>query len=229
MKTKATCIYCGSSANSVDHVPPRCFLEKPFPENLSTVPACIECNNHFSQHEQYAIALLAQIGTSPALAAKIDEGGSVARAFERAPAFEKRFLDRMEADSDGRLFIAAESARLNLVFRKLACGFYYLRYKKRLALNDLGPTGFWSINIKCDVPQEAVMPTYTERFQAKKWTIAQEKVFKYMFAKSGDGHLACIINWHDTFWIMCYVPWPKQDKTRIRRSAPASNQLKFSI
>lgn len=90
-KSKA-CLYCGKAGKTADHVPPRSFLEKVYLDNLQTVPACAKCNNGFAPHEQYVIALLAQIGTSEKLAAKIKQGGTVDRAFERSPAFEQRFL-----------------------------------------------------------------------------------------------------------------------------------------
>lgn len=52
------CLYCGhgfSAAHhrSVDHVPSKSLLQQPYPENLPTVPACMDCNSDFSGDEQY--------------------------------------------------------------------------------------------------------------------------------------------------------------------------------
>ena len=38
------CIYCGGPAETRDHVPSRCLLERPYPENLPAVGCCKECN-----------------------------------------------------------------------------------------------------------------------------------------------------------------------------------------
>ena len=101
------CIYCGAPADTRDHVPPRCFLEEG-EATRTTVPACLVCNRRFSMHEQYTIALLAQIGTRDELAGKVDTGGVVDRAFERSPAFEQRFIDRLSVDGSGRVVIEPE-------------------------------------------------------------------------------------------------------------------------
>ena len=52
------CIYCGNSATTREHVPSKAFLIEPFPENLSTIPACFECNNGFSADENYVSCFL---------------------------------------------------------------------------------------------------------------------------------------------------------------------------
>ena len=48
-----SCLYCGSTADTKDHVPPKALLEKPYPKNCRTVPACKSCNLGFSQYEGY--------------------------------------------------------------------------------------------------------------------------------------------------------------------------------
>lgn len=55
------CIYCGSSDRlTVDHIPPKLFLGRPYPENLITVPACLTCNQSFQKDDEYTrtVALL---------------------------------------------------------------------------------------------------------------------------------------------------------------------------
>lgn len=48
------CIYCGSIADTREHIPSKAFLNKPLPSDLPTLPACRVCNNGFSQDELYA-------------------------------------------------------------------------------------------------------------------------------------------------------------------------------
>lgn len=218
-----SCIYCGAAADTVDHVPPRCFLEKPVPLNLTTVPACTSCNQRFSSHEQYAWALIAQIGTSDALLSKVDEGGPVDRALQRAPGFEQRFIERMTVDESGRVRLEPEMDRLALVFTKVACGLHWLRYGQSTRLSEFGPVDCWPVNIEDRLPVEIVAATYTERFRPKRWNTIQEGVFSYMFIKLMDGRLACVFKIHETVWVACVVPRPSRGKSRYR--APAQDRL----
>lgn len=51
MKTRKSdvCVLCGKRpAVTVDHLPPKSIFPKPRPNDLITVPACKECNNHRS-------------------------------------------------------------------------------------------------------------------------------------------------------------------------------------
>jgi len=48
------CIYCHTNiANSREHLPSRIFLDTPYPEEYSIVPACKKCNSGFSTDEVY--------------------------------------------------------------------------------------------------------------------------------------------------------------------------------
>src|SRR5690349_2666440 len=100
--SRPTCIYCGCPADSRDHVPPKSFLERPFPAQLQTVPACSECNRGFSLDEEYFISVVASVSTAPTLVARITEG-SVARAFRRSPGLDNRFIRALIPSPDGRI------------------------------------------------------------------------------------------------------------------------------
>ncbi len=48
------CIYCNFAvADTVDHIPPKLLLAKPYPDNLLTVPSCLKCNSSFQNHDEY--------------------------------------------------------------------------------------------------------------------------------------------------------------------------------
>jgi hypothetical protein len=54
------CAYCGKEKKlTSDHVPPKLFLERPFPPNLLTVPACADCNGSFKADDEYTRNVLA--------------------------------------------------------------------------------------------------------------------------------------------------------------------------
>ena len=47
------CAYCGGPAETEDHVPSRCFLDKPYPQDLPVIPCCHKCNYEFSKDEEF--------------------------------------------------------------------------------------------------------------------------------------------------------------------------------
>ena len=54
------CAYCGKAKKlTLEHVPPKLFLEQPFPKNLMTVPACGGCNQSFKADDEYTRTVLA--------------------------------------------------------------------------------------------------------------------------------------------------------------------------
>ena len=90
------CSFCGRQASTKDHVPSKALLDEPFPNNLSTADSCENCNNDFSEAEEYFSCLIECIiqGTTkpkdqfrgkvsktlikkPSIASKIEEGKRV--------------------------------------------------------------------------------------------------------------------------------------------------------
>ena len=59
MAKRERCIYCGADEDlTVDHVPPKLLLMRPYPPNLITVPACRTCNQSFQKNDEYLRATL---------------------------------------------------------------------------------------------------------------------------------------------------------------------------
>ena len=51
---KKNCIYCGKrEATERDHVPPKCFFPRPWPNDLITVPSCSICNRSFGKIDEF--------------------------------------------------------------------------------------------------------------------------------------------------------------------------------
>lgn len=54
------CVYCGcADPLTVDHIPPKLLLFKPYPKNLLTVPACWGCNQSFMLDDEYTRNVIA--------------------------------------------------------------------------------------------------------------------------------------------------------------------------
>jgi hypothetical protein len=87
------CVYCQVTPDTRDHVPPRVFLDEPYPENLPVVPSCRSCNESTSLDEEYVACLLevAACGSSrpsdlqrPKIARKLGENNRLAQRLARS-------------------------------------------------------------------------------------------------------------------------------------------------
>src|SRR5437867_4223206 len=53
------CVYCGQEKKlTLDHVPPKLLLARPYPPNLLTVPSCRDCNKSFQKDDEYTRTVL---------------------------------------------------------------------------------------------------------------------------------------------------------------------------
>ena len=223
-----TCIYCGGQASEREHVPPRSLLERPFHQNLATLPACSKCNRGFSLDEEYFIVLLSQIGTSRSLQDRIVEGGSVDRALERNHNLDDRITSALYPDEGGRVMIQPEIDRVNRVIRKIILGLYVLRYGQVPPLDSVVGVEAYPYNIDEMRPADAFVATHTERFQPKRWKAVQKGIFSYIFVRTdkSSSHYCCVVDLHANIWGVGYVPIPKQ---KFSRHATAAGQLELPL
>jgi hypothetical protein len=117
-RCSAFCAFCGSPPKTRDHVPPKVFLDKPYPENLPVVGACLRCNKNASLNEEYVACLLevAACGT-------VDPAGLRRTKIARTLAAKPRLTARLAAslESNGQYLIGGEdSTRLSAVIEKMA-------------------------------------------------------------------------------------------------------------
>lgn len=214
---ESQCIYCGDQANTRDHVPPRSLLERPYPDNLHTVPSCSKCNHGFSLDEQYFLVLLAQISTSPTLQSKLDVGGSINRALERAPALDERVISSLEVDKEnGRILIQPEFERICRIIKKIALGLYIIHYNRLPLLASLTSIDAFPYNILDQRPSPYFIATYTGKFRKKRWSQIQPGIFSYIFVQEpkNSNSLWCIMDFHQTLWGVVHCPNPRTVKTK---------------
>ena len=60
-----TCYWCGVPASSREHVPPKCFFPRRCRASLTTVGACSEHNQGYSEDDRHARAIMVLAGGSP--------------------------------------------------------------------------------------------------------------------------------------------------------------------
>lgn len=117
-----TCFRCGSFPDTVDHVPPKVFLDKPYPDDLITVPSCHRCNSALSDDEQYVASLIEVVvcGTTDPRQLKRRK---ISKTLEHTPALQER-LRQASSAKNGDHIVYPEQERVNLVLEKIARGLW---------------------------------------------------------------------------------------------------------
>lgn len=213
------CIYCGDTATTRDHVPPKALLVQPFPLNLRTVPACQSCNVSWSLDEQYLAIALTYLADDPRIQAELETGGSIDRALTAAPTLDDRITSSLSV-KDGQLFFAPEIARMHRIAEKIAHGLHCLKYgagprlENFRALRIFGPGE--------ELPQSLIAAMWNwPGLRRKRWTVVQKGIFTFLFAKgwmADDSPLYCLINLADTLLmaVACPSPSGKPAAKRLR-------------
>jgi len=137
------CVYCGEQANTRDHVVPSSFFPKPKPDDLITVPSCYDCNNSYSDDEEYlrnilSIADLELDGKSKDIWIQ-----KVKRGIRRNNKLLKELSDSLKIRDAyyGDLYLGkrytfkANMEKINRVIKKIIKGLFYHHYGRRLSKN----------------------------------------------------------------------------------------------
>ncbi|MFV8465381.1 hypothetical protein [Flavobacterium sp. LB1P62] len=218
MKDDLKCLYCGEKANNREHVPSKGLLEKPYPNNLITIPACQICNNSFSLDEEYFLNVLATLSESGPLVTRTESGGKIYKSRERNSTLYKRLLNSLVQEEDGRTYFKPEIDRLKRVIEKYAFGIYYNKYEKHAPLNLFKCVGFYPFQAEETRPSEIVLLTHSEKFKLKKWIHIQENVFSYIVVRDWrrNNKLTMIFHVHNTAWCVIQIPYPTSNKWNKR-------------
>lgn len=201
-------------------MPPKLLLERPFPNNLDTLPSCFRCNQGASLDEQYFLMLLGQISLSPTITTKLSDGGIIHRTLTRSPALEERLIQALEVDDeDGRVRIRPEMDRVSRVVQKISIGLFALRYGRVPEVTAIGPVGVYPYQVEDDRPLPVFLGTFTERFRGKRWRIVQPKVFSYIFVRDprSSRKIWCVMDIHQTLWGVVQLPHPKSVRVTNNR------------
>jgi hypothetical protein len=114
------CAFCGGTPSTIDHVPSKTLLTKPYPANLPTVPACIDCNQGFSKDEQYLACLLDCVIHGSTHSVDLPE--STRKTFKRSPTLAERIARGSYINEKSELVWVPEKDRVENVAVKLARG-----------------------------------------------------------------------------------------------------------
>lgn len=127
LQVEDRCIFCGEKANTREHVVPRCFLDKPYPKDLPTLPSCHVCNNSFSEDEQYLMYLIdflksVEENQGESIRAKVE------KTYRHSSSLEDRMFESIKIDEDESVFFAIETNRVVRVLVKIAHCLMVYRY-----------------------------------------------------------------------------------------------------
>lgn len=129
------CSYCDKPADTRDHIIPKGFLEKPYPENLPTIPACARCNQSYSLDEEYCIYLadfLLSVSETDGDWV-IDKANKIYEHQARRGTIllEKRMLESISVN-EGRIYFTPETERVKRIAKKIAVGLINISFQQAL-------------------------------------------------------------------------------------------------
>lgn len=206
------CLYCGENYESMDHVPAKLLLQKPFPKNLITIPACIKCNTSFSKDEEYFLNVLVELTTNRDLLAKKQFGGPIFKARMRSKGLDSFIKSSLIPKKDGRIYFQGEIKRIYRVIEKIAFGLFFHKYKKVVSLSSFKCVGFYPYNVDELRPTDTYLLTYTEKFKSKRWSVVQPNVFEYIVVRdwTRKNSFTMILNVHNTAWCVVALPYHRE-------------------
>jgi hypothetical protein len=176
------CVFCHGRPETRDHVPPRVFLDEPYPENLPVVGSCRACNEGASLDEEYLACLL-----EAAACGSTDPGrlgrAKISRRFSDNPSLAARLAMSLRV-VDGVTQIEVEQDRVSRVIEKIARALW--------AFETGEPTGFllarvWFVPLPAleQAEREAFMslavtdllPEVGGRMMSRVLVVADESIF----------------------------------------------------
>lgn len=149
----AFCAYCGGQPVTRDHVPPRVFLDQPYPANLPVVGCCAACNSGASLDEEYVACLLEVIGAGSVTPEALGRS-KIARILAVKPALAARLAEQIRRPRTGTSFVM--DVRVVRVVEKIARGLWlYEVGESTLGLDAVT----WTRDVAgIDRPEQKVFP-----------------------------------------------------------------------
>ena len=225
-----SCIHCGAwDTSSKDHVPSKCLLREPHPENLPVVRICGNCNNSFAADEEYLFLFLSCVRAGSAEPNR-QEDPKAGRALRHHQNL-RRMIEgsktvRKTIDGEEQYTWAPEIGRINRVVVKNARG--HALYECAESILD-APDHVWTR------PISSLSASQREAFEATRgdgafapwpevgsrmmtrlitgqdlvdgWVVVQNGVYRYRLDQSGSilvksvlfEYLATEVGWSDAY------------------------------
>ena len=101
-KGQFKCIYCYKQADSREHIPSKIFLNEPYATNLAILPSCTNCNNSYSENEQYLACLIDYVQYKLSNLETVKRS-KIQKTFEARPHIKNEFENSTKYTDDGNL------------------------------------------------------------------------------------------------------------------------------
>ncbi len=129
-QSEGLCFYCGGIASTMDHIPSKILLDKPFPDNLHAVPCCLACNNSFSLDEEYVGCLFECIICNTCNVEELNRP-NIQKILKRKPALLSRIKSELNFENNA-IGINPDINRVKAVLTKCAKGHIHYEYTEFL-------------------------------------------------------------------------------------------------
>jgi hypothetical protein len=213
-RRRGVCAYCGHEKKLTrDHVPPKLWLEVPYPQNLITVPACEDCNRQFKHDDEYVrtvVALDLRAQSNYTAVSKLPE---VFRSLMKpeAEAFRERIIAKVNAsrlvDPMGNPLgfpMEVDVKRIDAVGERLVRGLHFHEGKQPLPQNArsyvFSKPGITSMDFI--LPQFRTILAKCAAQRAK--TIGDG--FSYVAGASAGAYVWLILLYGYFWWFVAVVP-----------------------
>ena len=213
------CIYCGESADTREHCPSRAFLEKPYPTNLPTLPACKRCNNGFSADENYTKNLINFLYMHY-IQEKDIEKSSVYEDRETRDAYNAAIKFIKEQYFDDRIANVFRKLAIGHAAYEISTGYYSKEWKGKpvyisYILKPMLDNETWE-GLECvEIINEDIMPELGSRVFRNIYVLQMP----LLEVKTGDKKFmnVCVLDWTDVQEEQYkYQAFIKQDKICVK-------------
>lgn len=191
------CVHCGGPPATADHVPPRAFLDRPYPEALAVVPSCTPCNQQASADEEYVACVLeiAANGT-----ANVDhlERTSIAKSLAHSTKLHARLAEAYDGTEP-----SIETDRVTNVLTKAARGLWTYEtsaaddhaeinvvWWPMIEANAERTSAFTTLNVSDLLPEigsRLMYRTFEDWQMGNEWQVVQPERFAYAIETGSGG------------------------------------------
>lgn len=174
------CVFCGQPADTREHVIPRCFLDKPYPENLPTLASCKKCNNSFSKDEEYVMYTVDYLKSVEFCDGEFSRI-KPQKTFLHNDNLELLMMDSIAVDENGAYF-RMDCDRFDRVLKKIAYCIFLHDLGKQYDINKI-KIMFTFISQLENYNVEAVQQYFNSEFQERQFAyniISSRKLEMYI-------------------------------------------------
>lgn len=182
--TNNLCIYCGKTADTREHIPPKQFFKSTSNKPLITVPSCKVCNAGFQKDEDFFRQFYTSMLMERSSVAKQLMDGEISRSILRTPALGHQMFSQMklvDAYTKAGLYKGkmtmytvsdSDRGRINRVVTKIIKGLFYHEFSKTIPED-------WTIKIIWITPKVEKEQKLDEMAKQPFWRVIKEDTFAY--------------------------------------------------